>query len=305
MFTLKRKQEVFEIGGIKVGGQTGELPTVLIGSLFHKGHKIVKEPRKGVFDKRKAEHLIKLQEEMSDKTENPCMLDLVGETVEAFKNYLDFVSGITDVPFLINGPHMSVRVPAAEYVKEIGLLERSIYNSLNYTVSEEEIGAIRKVGLKAAIVQSFNPKNPRPEGMLQVLKTNGEEEGLLRKASRAGIEKPLVFMPVLDVPGIGLGASGVYLAKEEFGLPTGTAPIGVVGLWRKVQELGRYAKRECRAGAAALAQAMGANFIIYGSTAKAKNIFPVCAMVDAIIAYNARTSGIKPLTKNHPLYRIF
>ena len=242
---------------------------------------------------------------MSDRTGVPCMLDVVGETVEALERYIDFISEVTEAPFLINGSEMSVRVKASNYAKEIGLLDRAVYNSINYTLGEEEITAMRNTGLKTAIVQAFNPRNPGPEGMLQVLKGEPEDEGLLRKALRAGVEKPLVFTPVLDVPSIGFGARGIYLAKEEFGMPTGTAPVGVVGLWRKVAELGRHAKRECRAGAATLAQAMGADFMIYGSVAKAKNIFPVCAMVDAITAYNARASGLKPLTKKHPLYKIF
>jgi len=43
LFKFGRKQEVFDIGGVKIGGQPGELPTVLIGSIFHEGHKIVKD----------------------------------------------------------------------------------------------------------------------------------------------------------------------------------------------------------------------------------------------------------------------
>jgi len=38
MFMLKAKQKIFEIGGVKVGGQPGEVPTVLIGSIFYLGH---------------------------------------------------------------------------------------------------------------------------------------------------------------------------------------------------------------------------------------------------------------------------
>ncbi|MEM2922574.1 MAG: hypothetical protein QXF26_09705 [Candidatus Bathyarchaeia archaeon] len=51
-------------------------------------------------------------------------------------------------------------------------------------------------------------------------------------------------------------------------------------------------------------QASGGNFIIYGSIAKAKTVFPVCAAEDVIIAYAAKVSGIAPLDKNHPLYKI-
>lgn len=305
MFKFERKQRILEIGDIKVGGQPGELPTVLIGSLFHEGHRIVKDRRLGLFDKKEAERLINVQLEISDRTGVPCMLDVVGETPKALIKYIDFISGITNSPFLVNGPEMSVRVEAANYVTEAGLQDRAVYNSINYTLGEEEINSIRETGLKAAIVQAFNPRNPCPEGMLQILRRTPEKEGLLASALRAGIEKPLVFTPVLDVPSIGFGARGVYLAKEEFGMPTGTAPIGVIGLWSKVKKLGEHAKRTCRAGAATLAQAMGADFIVYGSIAKAKDIFPACAMIDAIVAYNARNYGIRPLTKNHPLHKIF
>jgi len=305
LFKFKKEQKVFTIGDVKIGGQPGELPTVLIGSLFHEGHKIVEDRAHGIFDRRRAEHLINVQEEMSEKTGNPCMLDVVGETAEALIRYIDFVSEVTDIPFLINGAEASVRISASHHVVEVGLQERAVYNSINYTLSEKEIKALRETGLKSAIVQAFNPSNPLPDGMISILKGGRGKKGLLEKTYEADIEKILVFTPVLDVPAIGFGAKGVYLAKEEFGLPTGTAPVGVVGRWDKVKSLGKYAKIVCRGGAATIAQTMGADFIIYGSAAKARNVFPVCAMIDAIIAYNARSYGIRPLTKKHPLYKIF
>lgn len=305
MFKFGKEQNIFEIGGVKIGGQPGELPTVLIGSIFHEGHKIVKDRSSGLFDKKEAERLINIQEEMSEKTGVPCMIDVVGENSKALIRYIKFVSDVTDNPFLINGPNASVRIEVANYVREVGLQERAIYNSINYTLNDWEIEAIKKTELKVAIIQAFNPRNPHPDGMIQILKGNPEREGLISKALKAGIDKPLIFMPVLDVPSIGFGARGIYLAKEEFGMPTGTAPIGVVGRWSKAKGLKEHARVACRAGALALAQSMGSNFIIYGSIARAKSIFPVCAMIDAIIAYNARNFGIKPLTKNHPLYKIF
>jgi len=305
MFKFNNKQKIFEIGKLRIGGQPGELPTVLVGSLFHKGHKIVKDWKLGVFDKKKAEHLINVQECISEKTGVPCMLDVVGETSEALIRYIDFVSEITDTPLLINGTKASVRISAALHVASIGLEDRAVYNSINYTFGKEEAEALKKTKLKTAIIQAFNPANPLPEGMISILEGNHKNEGLLKASLKAGIENPLLFTPVLDVPSIGFGAKGIYLAKEKFGLPTGTAPVGVIGRWKKIEELGKYAKIICRGGATTLAQAMGADFVIYGSIAKARNIFPVCAMIDAIIAYNARTYGIRPLTKNHPLYKIF
>jgi tetrahydromethanopterin S-methyltransferase subunit H len=304
LFRFERKQEIFDIGGIRIGGQPGELPTVLVGSIFHEGHKIVKDRFSGVFDKMEAERLINVQEEMSDKTGVPCMLDVVGENSKALIKYIEFIANITDSPLLINGPSAPIRIETANYVREAGLQERVVYNSINYILNEWEIKAIKETKVKAAIIQAFNPRNPYPNGMIQILKGASGKEGLVAKALRAGIEKPLLLMPVLDVPSISFAAHGIYLAKENLGLPTGSAPIGVVGKWSKIKGLENNAKIACRSGALALIQTMGANFIIYGSIAKAKYIFPICAMIDAIIAYHARNLGIKPLVKTHPLYNI-
>ncbi|MBC7131437.1 tetrahydromethanopterin S-methyltransferase subunit H, partial [Candidatus Bathyarchaeota archaeon] len=55
MFKFNTPQQVFEIGNVKVGGQPGETPTVLIASIFYEGHHIVKDPDKGEFDAKAAE----------------------------------------------------------------------------------------------------------------------------------------------------------------------------------------------------------------------------------------------------------
>jgi len=67
----------------KVGGLLGEAPRVLIGTIFYGKHKIVTDERTGQFDHAIAEEIIKKQEEFSDKTGNPCMIDVVGTTYEA------------------------------------------------------------------------------------------------------------------------------------------------------------------------------------------------------------------------------
>jgi tetrahydromethanopterin S-methyltransferase subunit H len=305
LFKFKKEQQIFEIGGIKVGGQPGELPTVLIGSIFHEGQKIVKDRNLGLFDKEKAKTLISIQEEMSEKTGIPCMLDVVGQTSKALVRYIDFISNITDIPILVNGPDISTRISGLNHGIEIGLRDKMIYNSINYTLSNEEIQAIKEIEVKSAIIQAFNPSNPLPKGMISIFKGTSEKTSLLEGAIKAGITKPLAFTPVLDVPAIGYGAKGLNMIKEEYGLPTGTAPVGVIGSWKKISKLGKFAKTTCRSSATTLAQTMGADYIIYGSVAKAKGIFPACAMIDAIIAYHARDYRIKPISKKHPLYRVF
>ncbi|MEA3323799.1 MAG: tetrahydromethanopterin S-methyltransferase subunit H, partial [Euryarchaeota archaeon] len=51
MFRFDKEQKVFDLGGTTIGGQPGEYPTVLFGSMFYNRHKIVTDEDKGVFDK--------------------------------------------------------------------------------------------------------------------------------------------------------------------------------------------------------------------------------------------------------------
>ncbi len=297
MFLPAKEQKIFDIGNVKVGGRPGELPTVLCGSIFYHKHKIVEDPVRGIFDKREAERLINQQDEWSDRTGNPCMVDVVGETHQALIRYLDFVSGVTDAPMLLNGPTPEVRMRAAEFVVEVGLLERVVYTSINYTVRPEELEFIKEKGIRAVIIQTFNPRNPMPSGSLSILR----EGKLLELALKHGVMKPLLLPPVLDVPSIGLASETIRLLKDELGLPVGVAPCGVIGQWAKGR--GKTLRDICTAGVLGLVQSAGADFIIYGAIRKAPSVFPVCAVMDAIITYTSRMHGVKPLVKDHPLYK--
>ncbi|MBS7609982.1 tetrahydromethanopterin S-methyltransferase subunit H [Candidatus Bathyarchaeota archaeon] len=304
MFTFKAEQRIFDIGSVKLGGQPGQLPTVLIGSIFHRGHRIVEDSKRGLFDKDRAKRLIFVQQELSEKTGNPHMIDVVGETSEALIRYMEFISEVTEAPFLPNGPDATIRLEAVRYVASVGLLERMVYNSINYTATEQEFVALKGYHVKAAIVQAFNPRNPQIDGMRQQLLGYKGKEGLLERAFKAGIEKPLILTPVLDIPSIGVAVGAIFTLKNELGLPTGAAPLGVISTWKRSGEDKEFSKRLGKVAAATLTQCMGANFLIYGSIGKARNIFPSCALIDAIIAYSMAAIGVKPLTRNHPLYKI-
>ena len=285
-----------------MGGKPGELPTVLCGSMFYHKHKIVYDHRRGIFDKEKAEELIKTQEEWSDRTGNPCFVDVMGETEEALIKYLDFVSSVTDSPMLLNGHTAEVRIKAAKYAKECGLFDRIVYTSINYTVSRDELNFLRELGVKCVMIQTFNPRDPRPIGSLKLLLGTEHKRGLLAEVRESGVEKVLLLPSVLDVPSIGIAIDSIRLLKVKLKLPTGTAPCSVIGYWRRTKELKTTFKWMGIASSLALSQLAGADFIIYGSIRKAPEVFPICAMNDLIIAYIARFYGIKPLTKKHPIH---
>ena len=205
---------------------------------------------------------------------------------------------------MLNAPTASLRVQGIAYSGEVGLLDRLIYNSINYTLNEQEIEGIKETGVKTALIQSMNPRNMKLEGMIEIIRKDSET-GLLIDSQKAGIERPLLLAPVYDVPSMGLGIKGVHLLKSEFGFPTGIPPIGIVGVWDKIRTLGNDVKKSCRASALALSQYSGSDFILYGSIAKAPDLFPVCAMVDIVVAYFAkREYGTKLLTENHPFYKV-
>jgi len=305
MLKFEREQKILEIGGVHVGGQPGEFATILIGTFFYEGHKIVDDTERGLFDRGKAEELIKRQEELSEKTGNPHMVDVVGSTSSAIQAYIDFVSNVTDAPIFVDSTYTDVKIAGIRYAAETGLLDRTVYNSITYHVNPAEIEALKGLDVRSAVILAYNPKNVRPMGRVELLQGSPSKEGLLKIADAAGIKNILVDTAVLDVPSIGWAAEAAYLVKKHFGLPSGGGPSNAVLEWKRISELGRYAKNLCMANAAVAMQQAGANFILYGPIGKADSIFPAVSMIDAITAYTARLDGTKPKMKEHPLYKIF
>ena len=98
MFEYSVKQKTYEICGVKIGGDPGLVPTVMVGSMFYNGHKVVENPSEGLFDKGRAESQIRRAEEMSDVTGLPTMVDLVAENAIAAGRYIEFIVDATEMP---------------------------------------------------------------------------------------------------------------------------------------------------------------------------------------------------------------
>ncbi|WP_287589023.1 tetrahydromethanopterin S-methyltransferase subunit H [Candidatus Borrarchaeum sp.] len=306
MFKFENEQKIFHIGDVEVGGQPGELPTVLIGTIFYHGDKIVENEKTGAFDKQKAEEFIEKQSELSEKTCNPVMLDVVGTSPEAICKYIDFVANLTDAPILVDSSFMDVKIEGIKHAAEVGLLNRIVYNSIWYKTYEEELTAIKEVGVKSALLLTFNPSNAWPKGRLEMLYgKESNDQSLLKIAEKTGVENTLIDGATFDVPSVGLVAEAATLIKQEFGLPAGGAPCNAVLEWTRVKEYGKLAKKICMACSVTVLQRAGADFILYGPIKNAEIIFPAAAMTDAIIAYAMRKHKVKTRTREHPLYKIF
>jgi len=307
LFRFKTEQKIFEIGGIKVGGHPGELPTVLIGNLFYRGMPEVTDHRRGVFDERSVLKWIRRAEVLSEKTGVPHFLDIMASFPEAMRRYVTFISEHSEGVFLIDGSNPETRIAGLETAKELGLQNKTVFNAIFPQISEEEIEAIRQSRVTAAIVIAYNEMDFSPEGRIYVLKGFGQQVGLLDIVRRAGIEKVLVDTTVFDIPSVAYAAEAIRLVKEELGYPSGCSPANATYDWRrsqdKVLEKGFAAYN---ASAHTIAQFCGADFLIYGPIKQARNVIPTCAMNDAILAYyGQRRLGIKPLVSDHPLYKIF
>lgn len=298
MFNLRAEQKVFEVGGVKLGGTPGRNPTVLVGTIFHRKHRIVRDQEKGLFDRKGAEELISGQEELSDLTGNPCMLDVEGSTPESLERFIDFASEATDSPILMGGPTVEVRLAGLRRVGESGLSDRIVYNSLMPGCRAEELEMITRAEVKSAVLLAYNVVDMTSHGRVEAL------TGLLEAAGEYGIDKPLLDTFAMDVPSLGIAFRAIIDVKSELGIPAGCSPHNAVGLWKGLRrKMGSRAVRPVIASVNAFAAAAGADFILYGPIGRASVVFPAVAMVDAAYAFPSIQEGAR-LSRSHPLFKI-
>ncbi len=310
MFVFDKEQIIHTIGGIKIGGNPGETSTVLAGTIFYGGHKIVSDTKKGTFDKEIATALIQKQDEMSQLTGNPALVQIFSETETALINYIDFVSNITEAPFLIDSTEPMVRVAGLIHAEEVGLLDRAIYNSLNVSATSEEIEALRNIQHECAIILAFNPQDPSVAGRRKVLETGALDldKGLLPLSSELGITKPLIDTAVTAMgAGAGSAAAFTLVSKTVYGQPTGSGVHNAPSSWtwlRKYKKVDRESFLTADVASNLIVQMMGADFILYGPIENANRVFPIIAMGDIFAAESLELEFGVTTPDDHPYKRL-
>lgn len=298
MFKLETEQKVYEIGGVNLGGQPGEWPTVLIASIFYQGDRNVIDETTGEFDRAAALNCINQVEQFAHKTGTPLIIDLVGASEKAMECYIDFIADETTLPFVIDGTVESVRLAGARRVVERDLQDRAIYDSINSHTKPREIDQIKELGLPTTLVMIINERKPTIAGRLEIAPK------LIDKALKAGFEKLLLDTAVLDVVEPGPAGKAIFELKNRFGYPAGCSPTHTHRhRWKKRREFGDLGERTAKTSTATSMQILGADFIMYGI--KQPEIIPAMGMVDALIAFTAMQGGIRPKTRQHPLYTMF
>jgi tetrahydromethanopterin S-methyltransferase subunit H len=289
-----------------LGGQPGEFPTVLSGTIFYHGHKIVQDEDRGLFDRDKAEMLVNKQAQFGQETGNPAILHIYAKTIDAFEKYMEFVDPIWNGPFIMDSADLSVRAAAAILVSEVGYADRAIYNSISMATDTSEEAALRESEVDCAILLAYNPTETGVDGSLKVLETGGsvKEKGLIAVAKELGMANLLIDPGVVPL-GSGAGSALRFsvAAKAKFGLPVGSGIHNAVSSWTWLKGKSLLDRRCCDAAATAMQQLSAADFILYGPIENAEFIFPVAAMADIMVAEAVRDLDIWPAPE-HPINRL-
>ena len=306
MFRFKNEQSIVNVAGVRFGGQPGSLPTVLCGTIFYQGHRIVEDDERGIFDHAAAERLVIRQAELSGETGCPAVLHIYARTIPALLKYLDFAETVWSGPFIIDSVESSTRSVALSVLSEMGYADKAIYNSISLATDEAEARALQDFEVDSAIVLAYNPGVPGVEGAMQILETGGmvKEEGLIPLAKRLGISNILIDPGVVPL-GSGAGSALRFsvVAKSRLGLPVGSGIHNAVSSWQWLREKERTTRKCCDAAAACMQLAMGGDFLLYGPIESCEVIFPAVAMADILVAEAVRDLEIYP-EATHPLFRL-
>lgn len=299
MLEFAQEQKVYQIGDVRIGGRVGENPTVLIGSMFFRGHKIVSDSDKGIFDKQKARDLLDREKELCQQTGNSRIIDVIADTGEAMINFIEFVASHTTSPMLVDSALPKARMHAIKHFAKTEVASRLIYNSLDTHFSEDELACIKDSGIKTSVVLAFSTKAVRPKDRVKLL-----QKDLMGAAQKAGLENLLIDAGVMDIPSVGWASQAIYEIKNATGYPAGCAPSNAIYMWTKLRDRGTPAFESAASVVFGLPLSYGGNFVFYGPTRNAPWFYPACAAMDSMLAYGAQSYGIR-VGKDHPMYKIF
>ena len=301
MHKFKTEQKIYDIGKVKVGGQPGETPTFIIGSIFWLGQKMVQDANKGIFDVTEAEKIINTMQTQSDITGVPFGFDVVGTTEEAFEKYIDFVAKHSEAPIMLDAMSPKTRMAAAVMAKKMGLSNRCFYNSVYKGVTDVELANLKDSGIKMSIVLADNPKDNSLDGKMAVI------QEALALADKAGITKPLIDTAIpAFAPDMGTAVRTIPIMKEKYGHPVGLGSGNVVTTmgWVKAHVAKEF-RKGCVTATNAIMQTMGANWLMIGPAEQAEWVFPAVAVVDTYIASAGADLDTKPLSEGAPIFKMF
>jgi tetrahydromethanopterin S-methyltransferase subunit H len=282
MFVFKKDQQVFDFGGVTIGGQPGENPTVLIGGLFFKGQPIMENTREGIFDKTTAKQWIDTGLSMVEKTGHPLVIQAYGRTPVAMENHLSWLTDNFDGPFMFESTNAKARMRAIEYCDESGLSERTIYNSINLSMTDDEKDILKNSSINMAVVLGWSPRATTLSDRMETIKD------VLTLSEFLGIEKLLVDPATMPIgAGYGLEYRTTLAIKSELGLPTCLGPHNAPSAWRFIRQTGLdddSTQVAALVASTVAAQLFATDSVMYGSMIHTKEVFTSVALIGNAMA---------------------
>jgi len=300
MLDFNTEQKVVQVDSVKIGGQPGENPIVMVGSVFYAKHPALLDEKTGKFDKKIVEKEINEFIEIIEDCGMQAIVDVVGSYPDALVKECEYIADMTDCPFLVDGVNDSSRIPAMAGLKEIGLLDRAILNSIDENTSNESVNRLKEIGVKHAVLLTFGNRSIFPHQKLQLL-----QEKLLVSAEDANIKNTIIDTAVLDLPSVAINVETTRLIKEELGLPTGFATANAIYGWDYVKKYGESSRCGAIASIMTYCADAGSDFILFGPVKFAKCVVPSIAMISGINAYYRKRILRKPISDQTPFKKIF
>ncbi|MBY8981506.1 MAG: tetrahydromethanopterin S-methyltransferase subunit H [Candidatus Lokiarchaeota archaeon] len=300
MFNYNIKQKSYKLGKYTIGGDPREAPTAVIGTIFYLRQKnIFKDEAKGEIIKDFAEKLIKDQEELADKTGLVPGLDVILSYEASIKPILDFVIDITDMPIVLDAPTYDVKVKAVEYVKEAGVQERIIYNSITPESSDEEFELLVNSKIQNFILLGMESKKWTTQARIEVI------DSLVEKAKSFDFAQHnfIIDTAVLDITSLGLAMNAMHEVKNKYGFPVGSGAHNAVDTWKNLKLKFGDIKKYTSVVASTITLGAGADFILYGPVQHANIIYPNIAFIKAAHSQLLFDEGrMAPIS--HPVFKI-
>jgi len=300
MLNFEIEQKKIQIGNVIMGGQPGENSIVMIATVFYANHPALLNEKTGEFKKELIEKELNDFVEVIEDTQMQGIIDVVGAYSEALIKECEYIADLVEYPFLVDGLNDSSRIPAMEGLKEIGLLDRAILNSIDDNTSEKNLEKIKEIGVKNAVLLTFGNKYIFPQQKLSLLK-----EKLIPNAQKANIENYIIDTAVLDLPSISINFETTRLVKKELGLPCGFAPANAIYGWNYVKKYSDSSRCGAIASLMTYCADAASDFILFGPIKFAKCIVPSIALISGVNAYYRRRVLRKEISERNPLKVIF
>jgi tetrahydromethanopterin S-methyltransferase subunit H len=298
MFDYSVEQKTYEIYGVKIGGEPGLIPTVMVGSMFYNGDRTVSDHSKGSFNMSRAEKQLNKAEEMSEKTGLPSIVDLVAENSFAASKYLDFIISKSEIPIFLDVVSETAQAESLQYAAEIGVIDRIILNSLNPHTGDVLYRKVKEVKLRSTVILAHSTRYVLSSDKSALI------DEIVPKVEDSGIENIIIDTAVLDIPTLGINARAIDKIKNKYGYPCGCGAHNAVASWKRLRE--KYSKNAqmiVQGVTNAMPTMIGADWVLYGPIRNAENFYPAVAMIDAAYSQLMIEKRIRP-RRDHPRFRI-